>query len=386
MVYNNRKREFIFIIFMKGKINKIANLSIFIALMVTQLPVLYGFGVSQINGDQSFSFELNPRENRQETIQIYNTANTNLNLIMYGADASTTPTGILDIKDENELQTNVGKWISFDTSTINLGPKEEKDVIFHVNIPANTPPGTYVGAIAVSSINKSKIQQNTTGLISIIRSLTPVYINIPGVEKNSFEFNNFSFTDDQKNPQLTMTVKNTGNTLLAVDGQINIQDINTKQTVQTIKINGINIFQNEGTTISKPLDKTIIKEFINKYKASVTLTFSKINIKTNKNDALQSLTKEITFEIDRFENLYITIGIIISLLLVIIIIILSRRWYKARMEARAIKYTVGENETIEVIAQKQGVHWEKIAHMNKLKAPYTLQKDVVILIPQAKKK
>lgn len=364
---------------MKTSGKKILTAGFFSIAILAQTTFLYGFSISYPDA-KNFNFELNPGETAQGTFTIDNNNNNKVSLKLYGADAVPSGTATFAAKSDTDKQLTMGKWINFPENAIDLNPDEKRDITFQVIIPDKTPPGTYAGAVAIATAKPAETPKTGgIGLMTSQRNIFAVYVKVPGVETHSFEWRNFSF-GSKENPLFRISLKNTGNTLVSANGKITIFDAVNNKEIHTQEIKNTILYQGDETTLQVPFDKKLAGGIVNKYKAVATLDFSKVDIVTGKNAAPQTLTKEVSFEIDHFESIYIALTAIIVLLAVIIVTAMRKR----KMRANAKQYTVGENENIESIAEKENISWKKIARLNRLKQPYFLKSGTIILIPQKK--
>jgi len=367
---------------MQSTVKKTATILTFCLLSFTQLAFFCGFAILTPNSTTNYNFEIYPGQSDKASFQLYNDSDNPISVNLYGADAIPASPGVFAAKSAQQQELTVGKWLQFSSKNVNLNPQEKKEVEFQMVVPDKTPPGTYAGAIAVETQKNENEKTQTAGmsLVPIIRTIVPVYLKIPGTEKNAYEWSGFSY-DTKNGPELSVEVKNTGNTIIGYQGEIDIQDLSLNQIVQTQQIDKSQLYQNDDRTFSFKIDRSKIKSIVNKYKATANITFSQIDIKTGQNTTQENLNKKLEFEIDDFEIVYIIIGSFLAVTAILITIII----HKKTVKKNAKTYTVAENETIEMIAQKEKVPWKKIARLNKLHAPYSVKTGQNILIPKSKK-
>jgi len=359
-------------------LKKIFTACFFTVAVLTQTIILYGFYLS-VPEIKDATFQLKDGESAEGSFTISNKNDNKESIKLYGADAIPSGASFFAAKSDTDKQLNAGNWIHFEKDTFDVGPGETKTITFKVTIPETTPPGSYAGAVAVGLIKpQGKEVSGGMTLSTTQRTIFPVYIIIPGVESNSYEWKDFSVVPG-KNPLLNISFANTGNTILALEGKIIIKNADDDKIVQTQEIKNAVIYQNGTTNISMAFDNNLAKNIINKYKASAVLDINKVNILTGKNDRINTITKNATFEIDHLEIIYYPVIILVILLVIIIAVILRKRMVKAN----AKKYTVTGNETLEEIAKKTKVSWGKIARLNNIRPPYTLKSGMIILIPKS---
>jgi LysM repeat protein len=118
------------------------------------------------------------------------------------------------------------------------------------------------------------------------------------------------------------------------------------------------------------------------YKAVTKITFSELDAKTNKKTNPQTVIKEVEFTILPWTYIYIALAV----LLLIILFFVYRYVAVSLLIKKSTPYKVMANDTIMKLAKAKGVNWKKIAKINKLHAPYTLEEGKTILLPPAKNK
>ncbi|MFJ1599646.1 WxL protein peptidoglycan domain-containing protein [Streptomyces sp. NPDC088261] len=98
----------------------------------------------------SFSYAVNPGGQLKDAMVVANHGRTPLDLAVYTADGFTTDTGQLDLLTRDKKSVGVGAWIHATRATVTIKPGKSAQLPFTAKIPANAPPGDYVGGILTS--------------------------------------------------------------------------------------------------------------------------------------------------------------------------------------------------------------------------------------------
>ncbi len=361
----------------------LSNLRI-IFIVLCLLPSIAHAGISVTtansspNASVSYNFHLQPGEKKSDSVIITNIGQENITVNLYGADAISTGQNSFAAKDSSNDQYTIGKWITFDKNSITLKPQEKQTVPFTIEIPQKTTPGIFAGAIAASIVNQQIAQETPIGVITHSRTIIPVYVNIPGQEIYSYDWQDFSYLQTAQ-PHFHVTVKNTGNTVIAIDGSIIISNAGSPdQILQTIPVETTNIYQGDSSTINAYFNQSLASGITNNLTTEAKINISKIDVITNSKTDTKELTKSINFQINRFYLIYLPLLVLLGIIGVIVILFIHNKTIKKN----AVRYKVAANDTLDSISKKQNVNWKKIVQINKLKPPYALKLGTEILIPQ----
>jgi len=359
-------------------------------ILFSLTPLIANAGYSIRNSNPSvpgqgniFNFTMQPGDKQQGTVKVINLTSNPTDIMFYGADAVSS-TVSFSASSYNDKQNTIGKWLIFNPNTITLQPRETRDIPFTIQLPASTPPGIYAGAIAASSLPQgtSNAQNNTMGINVLTRIILKVYVTVPGTATFSYEWKDFSFLED-RNPYLNLTLKNKGNTVINVEGNINIYNNGTtSQPIATIPIELSQIYQGDTITIKKLFDTTLASNIFNNFTAVAKINIGKLDVISGKNTENNTLTKETSFSLNKIYLLFGGGAILLLIILVIAFIIIRKR----SIIKNATRYTVRANDTLDLISKQTGASWKAIAGLNKLKPPYGLKAGKIILIPKTRNK
>lgn len=157
------------------KITKIAQYIVISIGLLIPLSIAFAntaeFSLSPTNPNDTqeswLVYTIAPGTTLEDSVTISNISDETITLKLYPADTETSTT-----EDEFALKSNtvemstIGKWVSLNTESITLGPKEKKVVNFTLTIPSGTAEQEYKGGIVAEL--EAKNDTTTTGTESTI--------------------------------------------------------------------------------------------------------------------------------------------------------------------------------------------------------------------------
>jgi hypothetical protein len=198
---------------------------------------------------------------------------------------------------------------------------------------------------------------------------------------SKYDWGDFSYAGGNgKTGSFNFSYKNGGNTIFDVSQKIEISGFPAGYKVLDLP-DAMLLQENE---IKIPAKWS--EPFFGFYTAKATVTFSEMDITTNKAKPGTTLTKEvqifIPLKLDTLEGKLVVGGLIalILLLTALIGISISRLLFRKKCSP----YTVSEGDSIVSIAEACEVDWKRLARVNKLRAPYNLKTGQKIVAPPPK--
>jgi len=253
---------------------------------------------------QTIKAKINLRDISNGNLVVTNEIN---NFTAAGEDG--TPKIILDGSDDNDPYT-LKNWIS-PLDKITLEPKQIKEVIVTIKVPADAAPGGYYGIIRFSG-NPPELEGTGVSLSASLGSL--IFLRVNGTVKESVSIPSFSTESDGRETSLfefspigfSVKVENTGNIYEQPVGQITITDMFNKK-IANVNVNLDGKYVLSGTTrkFVEKLDKSNIgkKILFGKYRADLTMKYG--------NDKEYVITKSITFWVIPYKLIAVCIAITI---------------------------------------------------------------------------
>jgi hypothetical protein len=377
-----------------------------------------------------FDFVVRPGQRVDDYISISNNSEDSVMFRVYGADGYKSKQGSFALKSLSDSQMAVGKWLNFNSDSVNqeakagsqeimgrlsaptkvndsyvlveLKGKESKKIPFVIVVPTKISPGAYTGGIGVeTAASKSTLTGGGMGVSIIARFAVRVFVSVPGAKLNKPVVENFTYQYIDNKPKFKITFKNAGNTILSQTTNIEIfgwpdantyvdemENVNKNEELRLqalkqkqsniIPISKIDLGQGEFFIADAEWKKNPIIGF---YEAVAMTTFSEYDVATAKYVNPQIVIKKLNFVVVRWDVLLVLL-LIILFVIAIVIVKLFGVW---SLRKQSKPYVIKGNETLVSLANGAGVSWKKLAQINRVKAPYILQKDQVLLIPTKKK-
>ncbi len=190
---------------------------------------------------------IKPGDTVEQVAWVVNQSEQALPVIVMAKDATQTSEGGFSFKENQEADTQVGKWVEFlDKTNFVAQPKSVTEVKFKIKVPEGTKPGEYAGVIAVQ---QDKSQEARNGVQIQMRIGARLYITVPGelnmnIKPKTFEFltdSNQEYKDflqrnamaNYKDVYLNVAMENAGNIYTRISGKITLTDPNG-QTFSTV--------------------------------------------------------------------------------------------------------------------------------------------------------
>ncbi len=383
---------------------------LFFAVLALLTPLLakasFVYEIPEENNSRYY-FRIVPGGTSKNYIYVTNTGTAEEVMNIYGADAIQTAEGSFAAKTLDAEQVNMGKWIKFKETSITLQPKEKTKIEFEITVPKEATPGTYAGALALSSTPKQTGAQGGMGLQTVGRLIVKVLVDIPGDKIFGYNWKSLIYEagEDKKDHSFKMNFSNTGNTPVVIEGEVRIfggpdgQDEATRaewenQTQEltvvpafmqknekdpnVIPINNITLYSGDDVNIPVTWEKQPV---YGSYKAVAKITFSELDPITQEKKNPKTIIKEIDFSVTPWNYIFIALAVV----LLVIGVSAYRLISFTALKKTYIPYKVAEKDTLEKIASARNANWKKIAKVNKIKAPYTITEGKTILVPPIKK-
>jgi len=181
---------------------------------------------------------IKPGDTVEQVAWVVNNSEQALPVIVMAKDATQTSEGGFSFKENQEADTQVGKWVEFlDKTNFVAQPKSVTEVKFKIKVPEGTKPGEYAGVIAVQ---QDKSQEARNGVQIQMRVGARLYITVPGelnmhTKPKTFEFltdNNQEYKEflqrntmaNYKDIYLNVAMENAGNIYTRISGKITLTD------------------------------------------------------------------------------------------------------------------------------------------------------------------
>ncbi len=359
------------------------------------------------NSASWFLYNLPPGQLKEDAVEVQNNGAEAQNLIVYAADSTPSSDGGFALKQQVELMTGIGTWITFypdalpEKTVLGAGgiielcqlqpppspvpdlPKisdelkrwcEGKKMVevqldslskttvpFIIKIPDQVDVGEHAGAIIIQKKEVERQAGQGSAINLTTRVGVRVYETVPGDIVRALAISRFTVTRSATLAKYTLLLglKNTGNVSLENTSTIQIADTFFNRRDQTIT----------RTMQALPGQELVIntdwpRPIFGRYKFIASATYKD-------GDKYPSLAATpIVIWVVPWREVIIGLGIVLLGLLMWLV-----RWMRQRRRFKGyvwIKVVVKPGDTVASLAENAGVSWKKIARMNKLPAPYHL--------------
>ncbi len=341
-------------------------------------------------GNQSwFTYERKPGETISDVATVKNFSDKPLKAHVYAVDATSNDSGSFILKLENEERNGVGKWTKLtEEKTVTIPPQQSVDFPFQIEIPETLEPGQYFGGIVLEEVSEvpapiEVAAASETGQVICCTNIMVktriglrIYLTIPGVINDSMEWSGFRTVQQNRTTNFQFEIKNTGNVALEPVATIEIFDGMGNQVDRFEKSLGESL---PGTTIN-PVVAWENQALFGNYKAVGKLKY-KIKSQTLEQELHGSAemgTKTAAFTVVPW-NLLLGMSLFaLGAFACYAFHLYSRRQLRMNWEP----YEVKAGDNIMNIAKNRDVDWKKIARVNRLKAPYLLEKGKKLRVPK----
>lgn len=342
-------------------------------------------------GNQSwFTYEKKPGEIINDVAVVKNFSDKPLKAHVYAVDATSNDSGSFILRLESENREGVGKWTKLSAEqTITIPPQQSVDFPFQIEVPENIAPGQYFGGIVLEEVGETpnvvEVAAAAEGTGQVIcctnimvktRIGLRIYLTVPGIINDSVEWSGFKTVQKNRTTNFQFEIKNTGNVALEPIATIEIFDSMGNQVDRLEKSLGESL---PGTTIN-PVVNWENQVLFGSYKA-----VGKLNYKIKSQSLDQKLhgsaevgTKTATFTVMPWNLLLYMLLLAFGGGIAYWSYLYNQRQIRLNWEP----YEVSPGDNIVSIAKNRKVEWKKLARINKLKAPYLLEKGKKLRVPK----
>src|SRR3989338_2065454 len=341
-----------------------------------------------------FIYNLDLGESKDDALTIFNTTDEVQTVKVYAVDSVPSNQGNFALEAEADPKDGIGAWIKLSQDLITLQPGENQEILFTITIPQNADVGEHSGGIILQKVQGSQDQlQNGASIVT--RVGIRVYETVPGeikkvIEVKDFNVNLKKLKDQDPYYEINLTAENQGNVslqpkvTLAIGGWGKIKYF-TRSSFDYQK--GIILDLRDFTDFFTGEDLSRNWQLLRDQKVSTNWTWPKprfgrftfqATLPYDPEGGQKTIdSKKITVWVIPWLEVVILGGII---LLAIALLIAKKIWYSGR---QLVNYQVLPNDRLLTIAKKANISWKRLAKVNKIKKPYSLEPGQKILVPPA---
>lgn len=331
-----------------------------------------------------FVYNKNAGETVSDIATVKNFSNTPVDVTIYAVDAVSSESGSFILSFSEDEQIGIGAWTDVKSKALTIPPFEVIDVPFEIKVPADAPPGQYLGGIVIENgqgqtAGEASGQENGTSISVKTRIGSRVYLTIPGEIIEDVRFSDFHAKKEITGiTRFFLTLENKGNMSYEPEVKIDVFD-QSGNLYETIK-------KPLGTIAPMSTIKPVVemgkRPFLGNYTAKAYVEFKCKFAPEDLHGSAHYYEKETSFWA-------LPWGIILSVLFIIfagLSIMTEQKLARKKYYARGEEYTITQNEDVLTIARTRNVPWKKIARYNKLKPPYIVKPGDKLIVPKTKKK
>lgn len=346
-----------------------------IVLSVNQIAFAQISISPQLSEQRNFEFEVPAGQEVNGILKIRNLLETPTTAKIYTVDATVVKDGSLSFTTNKTLQKTIGVWGEVPINQVEIGGRQNKEVAFKIKVPANTPPGTYIGGIAAEEISSPSLGEEKSQVEISSRVINKIYIKVPGTITHRYKWLSLKLNKNPI-PEIKISVENSGNSLLTISGENTITNLITGETAN-LKTDPLSLFAGETKETSTRFKNA---PQIGIFNVKSTLAFGKYDFLSRKSLDQKYETKEITIILIPD---YLKIAVVVFFILILIYFTITKI-IRRNLKKTAAKYKVKRGDTLTKIADKHDINWKDLAKFNKIKAPYVINDNDTLLIPNKK--
>ncbi len=325
-----------------------------------------------------FLFNLAGGQTDRDSVLIINNTSEQKTLSVYATDSQKSTDGSFACEQFLDTKDLVGSWITLEKTEVVLEASTTEEIPFTLTLPENVDVGETNGCIMIQE-KKPEASQDASGVSLSFRTGLRVVVTVPGEQIRKLDIKSFSAEFDGTVVKTKMDVENTGN--VSIDSDIKI-DVNS-------------IF---GTAIENVHNEfPILRGEVSTYNIEMARPFwGGLFTLTPSVDYDSSDTAEIGVDAENkttatFPAVTIFImpsglalaveAVALITLIVLCYFLIKRIRINRQISNNWVQYVVKPGDTVNSIADKNGIDWKLLARANSIKPPYTLVTGTTIKIP-----
>ncbi len=169
-----------------------------------------------------YQYAVDPPAQLDDYVEVFNFTDEPVELAMYAADMVQSLQGGLAPAQAEDEQKEVGKWLVPSVSMITVPPDSKRRVSIHLEVPTFVSPGDHIGAIVAAKAPDEEGQGGTALAVETRVALT-VRVRVPGEANLAGEAGPLTVSNVGGDRKFTVDVRNTGNLLFTIDGNVEIR-------------------------------------------------------------------------------------------------------------------------------------------------------------------
>ncbi len=321
-----------------------------------------------------FVYDLKSGQSVNDAVAIYNNSDSKKTVAVYATDSLISSDGAFGCRQEVEPKKEVGSWIKVSSGQIEVPAGGNAEVPFTLQVPDDTPAGEYNACVAIQDRTTAP-QKSGNGISLNFRSAIRVAVTVPGEINEQLTLK--SSLLEVKEDKLTVSP------ILKNDGNVSLD---SKLSVKVKTLIGTTVDQVEGefpvlarteARFNFDLTRPFWGGF---YWQETNASYKRLSIKNAKVTEVPGI-KQLRFIAPK------PVALVIEVILLLVLAstmkyLLDKRKANKKLRDQLVEYRVKNGEHLEDIASKHQIEWKKLASINKIKAPYKVHKDQLIMVPR----
>lgn len=168
---------------------------------------------------QKFSYQAREGDEVKDVIKVKNSANKPIDFALVAQDSKIDNDEYFILKGKNEMNTDIGSWISFSEGKFTLNPGETKEIPFRIQIPTNADVGIHRGGILVE-----RFLSTEEGLGLNLQQGVPVVVEIKGAPVTKAEILSQELKESGDYYNVYYAIQNNGNKTLDASVRLVVQN------------------------------------------------------------------------------------------------------------------------------------------------------------------
>lgn len=173
------------------------------------------------DGDR-FEFVVEPGQSEEMTAVLVSFGNDPVRLRSYASHIVPIANGGMQIPPFDTEADGTVSWIEYPTEELVLNPSEPLERTIKVTVPDGTPPGQYVNAVALETLDP--IVTEGSPFAQYYRKVVSVYITVPGDVVVDFVIDDPVVLVNRGQAAVQMTAENSGNVRVDLEGTLTLRD------------------------------------------------------------------------------------------------------------------------------------------------------------------
>lgn len=357
-----------------------------LTLFVPQAQAIESFGIGAIPANPNannprtqsiFIHSAKPGEIQNDGVKVVNNSETKRTLRVYAVDSTKSSDGAFACEQAVETRDEVGSWLALEKTEVILEPHTNEIVPFTLSVPAGAEVGEHNGCIAIEEV-KEQQSTNSNGIAISFRSAIRVAIVIPGEINANLTFDTLESTQRATSLVISSYLRNKGN--ISVDATVRVELRNALNSLRAHSEGQFAILTDNDTRINFDMPAPFWGGWYRLSSQTDYKQLSQTGTGTEKEYSTQGPSSWVYIAPQPLAMLIYVLIVIGGAGVVVWVLFYRRQIHLLQTTTR--HYTIEAGDSLPLLASKAGISWKKIARINKIKAPYTLEVGQKIKLPK----